>query len=99
MPIFKLVLQKTYYNMGFFNVTVDFDNYVRKTEGAVTLELVNTGQKIKAKINRHANGNGTARIMGTVVLKDWFQRNFQEMEIIDVDLSSKDLIRLGKNLE
>lgn len=99
MPIFKLVLQKTYYKMGFFNVTVDFDHYVRKSEGEVTLELVNTGQKIKAQINRHANMNGTARIMGTTVLRDWFQRNFHEMEVIDVDLSSKEFIRMGKKLD
>jgi hypothetical protein len=85
--------------MGFFNVTVDYDRFVRQSEGEVILDLVNTKQLIRGEINRHANQNGTARIMGTALLRDWFQRYFREMDTVDVDLSSKDVIRLGKNLE
>lgn len=39
MPIFTLKLQPTYYKMGIFNVTVDFDRYVRSSEGLVQLRL------------------------------------------------------------
>lgn len=50
MPIFPLVLQKTYYKQGFFNVTVDFDHFVRSTEGQVDLVLLPAGTTIKGTI-------------------------------------------------
>ena len=39
MPIFYLTIQPTFYERGFFNVTVDFDRFVRREEGPVTLTL------------------------------------------------------------
>jgi len=96
MAIFKLTLQKTYYRQGFFNVTVDFDHYVRKAEGEISIVLGNTGQKLKGRIDRQANMNGTARIHGGADLRDWFERYFTVMDTVDVDLSSQDVIRLSK---
>ena len=92
MPIFNLTLHQTYYNQGFFNVTVDFDRFVRPEEGPVILRLGLDGPKIQAKINRRANQNGTARIIGGTRLRDWFQKNFEPMEVIAVDLSSREVI-------
>jgi hypothetical protein len=97
MPIFKLTLHKTYYEKGFFNVTVDFDRYVRDDEGEVILHLTNTGQRIKSRVDRRSNQNGTARIMGGSELRDWFQKYFGMMEVVNVDLSSKEVVRLGKS--
>ncbi|MCX5886070.1 MAG: hypothetical protein NT096_09215 [Proteobacteria bacterium] len=73
MPIFKLKLQQTYFKQGFFNVVVDYDRYVRKTDGPICLRLGRTGTEIEAKINRNVNNNGTARILGGVALRTWFQ--------------------------
>ncbi len=74
---FPLRLGRTYYNQGFFNVSVDFDQYVRPDEGPVTLVLDGYGA-ISAKVNRTANSNRTARVMGGAgrerSLRDWFQR-------------------------
>ncbi len=39
MPVFLLTLHKTYLEQGFFNVTVDYDRYVRQTEGPVDVVL------------------------------------------------------------
>jgi hypothetical protein len=66
MPIFPLTLHKTYLEQGFFNVTVDFDKYVRPTDGPVDLLLCHDGRehRIGATVNRTANLNGTARIRG-----------------------------------
>lgn len=95
MPVFKLTLHKTYYQSGFFNVTVDYDRFVRQTSGPVTLVLGNSGQTLQGDVNRTANQNGTARIMGGAELKRWFQANFKLGSTMDVDLSSLTSIRLG----
>lgn len=96
MPIFKLKLQQTYFKQGFFNVIVDFDRYVRKTDGPVQLRLGRNGIQIEAKINRQVNTNGTARILGGVPLRTWFQNNFEPMDTVGVDLTSQDVIVLEK---
>jgi len=96
MPIFKLKLQQTYFKQGSFNVIVDYDRYVRKSDGPVRLMLGRNGIEIEAKINRQVNTNGTARILGGVPLRTWFQNNFEPMDTVDVDLSSQDIIVLEK---
>ncbi len=95
MPLFKLTLEKTYYMKGFFNVKVDFDRFVRDTEGPVELVLGKSGLKIEGKIDRSANQNGTARIMGRSKLRDWLQKSHKPGEVIDVDLCSFDSIRIS----
>jgi hypothetical protein len=99
MPIFKLTLHQTYYNQGFFNVTVDFDRFVRLEEGPVILKLGLNGPEIQAMINRRANQNGTPRIIGGTRLRNWFQKNFEPMDIIAVDLSSREIIVLYRQVE
>ena len=96
MAIFKLQLQKTYFAQGFFNVVVDYDRFVRSTEGPVTLRLGRTGEDVQGRINRGANTNGTARILAGPKLRDYFQKNFKPMGIVAVDLASMDLIVLDK---
>lgn len=95
MPHFPLKLHKTYYEQGFFNVTVAFDGYVRDEEGPILL-LLGAGVVIEEKIDRHANQNATARIHGGAPLRDWFQQNFACGDVVNVDLSSKEQIRLLK---
>lgn len=95
MPHFLLKLHKTYYDQGFFNVTIDFDCYVRDEEGPIPLFL-GTDVVIEGKINRHANQNATARIHGGAPLRDWFQQNFACGDVVNVDLSSMSRIRLMK---
>jgi len=95
MPIFGLTLEKTYYNKGFFNVTVDFDRFIRPTEGPIQLELGDSGITIMGRIDRRANTNGTARIMAGARLRDWFYSQYNIGDVVDVDLSSFDLIKIG----
>ena len=99
MPIFNLTLHRTYYNQGFFNVTVDFDRFVRPQEGPVVLRLGLRGPEIQGLINRRANRNGTPRIIGRTRLRDWFQKNFEPMGIVAVDLSSREIIVLHKQTD
>src|SRR4051812_36630113 len=94
MPVFKLTLHPTYYGQGFFNVTVDFDGYVRADEGPVTLVLGDSERRLDGRIDRKANMNGTARIMGGSGLRDWFQAHFSVMDQVDVELGFPDVIHL-----
>jgi len=99
MSIFSLTLHPTYYNQGFFNVTVDFDRFVRSQEGQVFLRLGLEGPQIQGMINRRANRNGTARIIGGAKLRDWFQKNYRPMETVAVDLSFPEIIILHKKTD
>jgi len=92
--MFKLKLHPSYYNKGFFNVTVDHDSHVREAEGPLRIRLGSDGIEIQGSINRRANPNRSARIFGGVRLRDWFQANFKLMDIVAVDLSSEDVIIL-----
>ncbi len=97
MPIFPLILHKTYREQGFFNVTVAFDKYVRP-EGALSLLLSAGGeeQRIAARVNRSANQNGTARILGGPKLRAWFLSHFDVGAELDVDLASLEEIRITR---
>ena len=90
-----LTLHKTYYNQGFWNIPVDLDSHVRKDEGPITLLLGKYRQEIQAHVNRSANQNGTARIMGKRALRDWFQQNYAVMDNVPVRFVTPNLIVLG----
>jgi hypothetical protein len=93
MPLFDLTLHKTYYKQGFFNVPVDYQGYVRPSDGPVELILGTSGTRIEGRVDRRANQNGTPRIFGGAKLRDWFQRNCAQGGIVRVDLSSFDSIQ------
>ena len=80
--VLRLRLWKTYYNKGFFNIPLEFDHLVGD-EGTLTLEL-RGNQPIEGRVNRRANPNGTARIMGGADLRDWFQRVYSEGAAVPV---------------
>ncbi len=99
MAIFNLTLHHTYYNQGFFNVTVDYDRFVRSSEGPVVLRLGLGGPEIQGMINRRPNRNGTPRIIGRAKLRDWFQKNYEPMGTVAVDLSSPEIIVLHRQTD
>ena len=94
-PVFELTLHATYYNQGFFNVVTDFDRYVRPDEGPVVLVLGNRFQEIEARVDRSANRNSTARVMGGAPLRRWFQTHFQVRDIVPVRFEAPDRLVLG----
>jgi hypothetical protein len=94
MTALNLTLQKTYFKMGFFNVGVSHDRYVRRTEGPVRIRLGREGEVVEGRVDRHANRNGTARVMGGVPVKRWFQANFKPMDTVAVDFASEEEIVL-----
>ena len=91
--VFQLKLHKTYYNQGFFNVTREFDHNVG-AEGPIDLTLRGVGQ-IEGYANRRANANGTARVMGRIPLRDWFQRMYSEGDTILIRFETPRRLVLG----
>jgi len=94
VPIFRLKLEKTYYEKGFFNVPVDFDRYVLASDGLIELILGKGNLPITGKVYRTANQNGTARIWGGAKLRDWFKANFKSHDIVTVDFTSLQTAKL-----
>ena len=91
---FKLILQKTYYAQGFFNVPVDKADLCASDGEKIEIYLNDSEAPIVGVINRKANNNGTPRIMGTVRLRDWFMNNYKMMDEVHVSILSQFAIRL-----
>lgn len=95
-PVFQLVLHPTYYKMGFFNIPREFDRYVRPDQGVATIALRNKSQKLEVYVNRTANRNGTARIMGGTALRQWFQSQYDESDVVPVVFVSPTKMEIGE---
>ena len=91
---FEQTLEKTYYNHGFFNVKVDYDGFIRKSNGPIAIQLGYGGHAIPGRVNRTANLNNTARIHGRSELRNWFQANFQIGDELIVDVQAPEHIVL-----
>ena len=93
MTNFRLILHKTYYGNGIFNVRVDWDHLTRADNGPVVIELP-TGRKLRGNVDRDANLNGTARVFGGVELRNWFQRNYEQGDTVMVEFVTPTHLRL-----
>ena len=89
-----LKLWKTYYDRGFFNVTVDYDKSVRSDNGEITLVLGRL-TTISGRVDRGANLNGTARVHGGAALRNWFQANYRQGSVVPVKFGSPYHLTLG----
>ena len=92
-PVFHLKLWKTYYGQGFFNVPRESYRLVGD-EGAVPLGLSGNG-RIEGYVNRRANRNVTARVMGRTALRDWFQANYTLGASVPVRFETPRRLTLG----
>lgn len=92
--MFNFNLAKTYFNKGFFNVSVASGKSFGADSETIELFLSNESQPILGTINRRANTNGTPRIMGGTGLRNWFNANSVIDGSIAVDVISPTAIRL-----
>jgi len=95
---FPLIIQRTYYNTGFFNVPSAYSNAFGNDGETIDIYCGNDHHPITASINRRANLNNTPRIMGGAGLKKWIQGNVSMMEEIKVSVSSPHEIYLKKKM-
>ncbi|MFK7601923.1 type II toxin-antitoxin system VapC family toxin [Deinococcus sp. SM5_A1] len=93
--IFKLTLQKTYYENGFFNVIRAHDHLIRSDEGEIKIIAGDASLTFTGNVNRRANLNGTARIsVKGEGLKNWFQKHYRVMEVVEIEIVSPTLLKL-----
>jgi hypothetical protein len=83
---FKFTLQKTYFQSGFFNVSVDHASAFAGDGEQIDIFCGNSDAPIIGTINRRANLNSTPRIMGGTLLRDWFQSNCSVLSSVHVDV-------------
>ena len=91
--VFQLKLWKSYYDKGFFNVPVEFDD-LAADDGPLTLVLPN-GEEIATAITRRANRNGTARVNPKSRLGQWFRENYPLNGTVSVRFDAPRRWRLG----
>ena len=82
--------------MGFFNIPIRFSNQFGKNNSDITIQLQNNQNSIFGIIDRESNVNGTPRIRGRRLLKEWIQSNFKEGERMNVEIITPNEISLSK---
>jgi hypothetical protein len=95
---FDLTLEKTYYKSGFFNVKKEFSEFFGKDKDEIEIYISKDNEPLRGYINRSATSNNSPRIMGGKELKDWFQKNFDVMDKIKVDVLSPVSIFIHKKV-
>lgn len=96
-PIYELMLHKTYYDQGFFNLGIAVDKYIRSDNGPITILLGDSKLELTGRVDRNANLNCTPRIFSTNALKEWIKKNFQLKDLVMVHIISPNKIWLKKD--
>jgi ribonuclease VapC len=92
--IMRIELQKTYYRQGFFNVPVEHDRFLGSHSSKIEIFIENADDPIQGIINRTAQRNGTARVLGYAGLRDYFESHFQPGAALFVAIESPQRLRI-----
>jgi len=85
---FDISLGKAYYNQGFFNVPVQYQELFGSDGEQIEIYLGDVESTVKGYINRTANTNATPRIMGGKDMTQWLKEGFNQGDSIKVDVLS-----------
>jgi ribonuclease VapC len=91
----KIDLGTTYYRQGFFNVPVEYDLLLGADGETIEIHVEGMPPMI-GTINRTAQRNGTARVMGRAPLRSYFQASFNPGDQLTVLIESPRKIRLRR---
>lgn len=91
---FEIILAKTYYDSGFFNVPVTYKHLFAGDGAHIDIHLGEGGKAIPGTINRAANLTGAPRIMGGAAMRDWIRRNCKLKGKLRIEVLSPRDIRL-----
>ncbi len=91
---FVFALQKTYFQSGFFNVSVAYESFFAGDGEQIDIFCGDSNSPILGTINRRANTNSTPRIMGGTFLRDWFQASAAVLSDIHVTVQTPNEIRI-----
>jgi hypothetical protein len=73
---FKINLGEAYYNQGFMNPGVKASEYLGNHNEEVTI-ILSGNKKLKSKIDRTANPNGSVRLYFGKDLSEWYKRKYK----------------------
>jgi hypothetical protein len=82
--------------MGFFNVPVAAEKHYGKDKENIDIILGNTKSVIHGHINRSVNKTYSPRIMGGVELRNWFQKNFEINQLLEVSIINPTKIKITR---
>lgn len=91
---FTFILEQTYYNTGFFNVSVTHQHHFGGNGQQIELFVGDEMLPVIGTINRTANRNCSPRIMGGVGLRTLIQAKWNVGHVIQVDVLSPTSFRL-----
>jgi len=92
---FSIVLHKTYFKSGFFNVPVLHAPSFGTHGEQIDIFCGKTSKPITGAINRRSNKTNTPRIMGGTGLRDWFQANGAMRKKIIINVFSPNEIQIN----
>jgi hypothetical protein len=96
---FEIILGIAYYNQGFFNVSMAYNEIFGYDKSLIEIQLgENPENKIQGYVNRTANSNGTPRIMGGKVLTEWIKKHYRQGDLLRIDILSNDSIKLNEKI-
>jgi len=92
---FDVDLPRTYWEKGFFNARRDFDRHLTQDEKCpIDIEVADSGEVIRGRIDRTAQINGTARIFGGSRLRNYFQSRYGVGDKFDLTILGERRIRI-----
>lgn len=91
---FKLTLHSAYYKGGFFNARKEFDHLIREDEGEITVTAGTEDTTFFGKVDRNANGNGSARIRNLKGFRQWLQRNYNQGDVLEIEIISPSFLKI-----
>ncbi len=92
---FKITFGKTYYNQPIINVPTRYNDLIADNESPVTVHT-NDGYKFKGVIDRKNSSNGAPRLRNITGLKDWIQSSFRENDSTEIEILSKNSVKIYK---
>lgn len=92
---FSVVIGKTYFAQGFFNVPISYANVFDSDGRPITIHVHGETVPISGMINRSVNVNETPRIMGRTPLRDWFHSHLVSGKNIRVRVVNKNEIEIS----
>lgn len=94
---FKIQLGVAYYNQGFFNVPVKYENTFGSDGEEIEIFVGSEDKPLMGYINRTANTTSAPRIMGGKRLKQWIMSKFEQGEYIEVTVFSSNTVKIDKS--
>ncbi|WP_199911620.1 GIY-YIG nuclease family protein [Dongshaea marina] len=93
----KIQLGDTYYNKGFFNIPVAYQEQFGADGEEIEIYLGYSKTRVKGYINRTANTNETPRIMGGKEMTSWLNNHFEQGDVIYIAIKSSHAILIRNN--